>query len=209
MAGPEGEGDGAAPAGAGAWRQVELGFMFEHTMLSSVAKHAMRAEATVLVLKRMLVEAGVVDEEAVERLVDEELTQAAERESQRGIALVVNERDEDKYAITDLPEIDCANRVALCHAACCSLRFPLTRQDVEEGVVRFDLGQPYFNRVDESGYCVHFDRGGGCCTVYEQRPAPCRRFDCRKDQRIWLDFEARIPNPNLTRRAEARGDRAR
>jgi hypothetical protein len=184
---------------------VELGFMFEHTMLSSVARHAMTAEATAAVLKRLLVEAGVVSEEAVDHLVEEHVTQAAERETQRGLALVVNERDADKYVLDDLPEIDCANRVELCHAACCTLRFPLTRQDVEEGVIRFDLGQPYFNRVDESGYCVHFDRGGGCCSVYEQRPAPCRRFDCRHDNRIWLDFEGRVPNPNLARRAEARG----
>jgi hypothetical protein len=31
--------------------------------------------------------------------------------------------------------------------------------------------------------------------VYEHRPAICRTYDCRKDPRIWIDFEKRIPAP--------------
>ena len=27
------------------------------------------------------------------------------------------------------------------------------------------------------------------CQVYQQRPIPCRAFDCRNDNCIWLDFE--------------------
>ena len=30
-------------------------------------------------------------------------------------------------------------------------------------------------------------------------PLPCRGYDCRKDKRIWLDFEQRIPNPAVER----------
>ena len=35
------------------------------------------------------------------------------------------------------------DRVHLCKASCCRLPFALSRQDVEEGIVRWDLGQPY------------------------------------------------------------------
>ena len=117
--------------------------------------------------------------------------------AEEGLGLRLDERDEDKYSLGGLPEIDCADRVALCGAACCRMRFALSRQDVEEGVIRFDLGRPYLNRVAASGYCVHFDDGGCRCTVYEQRPGVCRRYDCRQDPRIWLDFEARVPSPIL------------
>jgi hypothetical protein len=33
--------------------------------------------------------------------------------------------------------------------------------------------------------------------VRDQRPLPCRGYDCRKDKRVWLDFENRIVNPDL------------
>jgi Putative zinc- or iron-chelating domain len=44
-------------------------------------------------------------------------------------------------------------------------------------------------------YCAHLDRETHRCGVYAQRPIPCRGYDCRKDTRIWLDFEARVVNP--------------
>jgi hypothetical protein len=27
------------------------------------------------------------------------------------------------------------------------------------------------------------------CLAYEDRPAPCRRYTCANDERIWKDFE--------------------
>lgn len=35
------------------------------------------------------------------------------------------------------------------------------------------------------------------CTIREHRPLPCRGYDCRKDQRIWLDYEAHTINPRI------------
>lgn len=104
----------------------------------------------------------------------------------------------DKYAPDTAPvEIDCADRLPLCHAACCRLRVPMTRQDLEEGVVQWDARQPYLNRQRPDGYCVHCDPASHRCDVYDQRPGLCRTFDCRNDRRIWIDFDGRIPNPSL------------
>jgi hypothetical protein len=100
---------------------------------------------------------------------------------------------EDKHAIAG-PDIDCASRLHLCQARCCTLTVVLDAQDVEDGL-RFDIDHPYVLRHDADGWCHHLDRGSRGCTVYAQRPAPCRRFDCREDSRIWVDFEARIPAP--------------
>jgi Fe-S-cluster containining protein len=48
---------------------------------------------------------------------------------------------------------------------------------------------------ESDGQCSHLDRKTHGCTIYQQRPAACRGFDCRGDSRIWLDFEKRIIAP--------------
>jgi Fe-S-cluster containining protein len=101
----------------------------------------------------------------------------------------------DKYALEKLPEIDCAARLHLCQARCCTLVFPLSVQDLDERVVRWDYGKPYQIARRPDGYCVHNQAGTCQCNVYAQRPGICRTYDCRNDKRIWLDFENRVPAP--------------
>lgn len=102
---------------------------------------------------------------------------------------------EDKYAIEDL-DIPCAELIPLCKAACCKLEFALSTQDLDEGVIRWDYGVPYMIRQRASdGFCVHNDPASHGCTVHAQRPRVCRKYDCRSDERIWLDYENRIPTP--------------
>jgi hypothetical protein len=33
--------------------------------------------------------------------------------------------------------------------------------------------------------------------VYDQRPVTCRGYDCRGDERIWLDFDRMQINPSI------------
>ena len=101
----------------------------------------------------------------------------------------------DKYAFEGAAEIDCASRVHLCKAACCRLPFALSKQDVREGIVRWELGQPYLIEHGPDGYCTHLERSTCMCTIYPHRPVPCRGFDCRNEPRIWHDFTQMIPNP--------------
>jgi hypothetical protein len=108
-----------------------------------------------------------------------------------GVELRANE---DKYALNDLPEIDCDARLPLCHARCCRLSFALTPQDVEEGVVRWAADRPYRIAHTPGGCCVH-QAGERGCEIYEHRPGVCRRYDCRQDARIWIDYDRRIPVP--------------
>jgi Fe-S-cluster containining protein len=115
-----------------------------------------------------------------------------------GMGAVFQDPEHDKYAFAGKEvKIDCENRIPLCKAACCRLNFALSRQDIDEGIVKWDLGRPYMIAHDADGYCRHLDRKGCRCTVYANRPVPCRAYDCRKDKRIWADFENRIINPNL------------
>src|SRR5262245_10274727 len=100
-----------------------------------------------------------------------------------------------KYAAAS-PDIPCAELLSLCHARCCMLSFALSTEDLDEGVIRWDYGQPYLIRQRASdGYCVHNDPDSHACTVHAQRPRVCRSYDCRKDTRIWVDYELRVPAP--------------
>jgi Putative zinc- or iron-chelating domain len=98
----------------------------------------------------------------------------------------------DKYALASA-DIDCAARIPLCGARCCSFDVTLSAQDVAERIVPFDVMRPYA-LPRENGRCVCMDEGGAC-TVYEHRPGSCRAYDCRSDPRVWIDFAARIPAP--------------
>ena len=102
----------------------------------------------------------------------------------------------DKYAIASA-EIDCAARLHLCGARCCSFDVTLSAQDVAEREIPFEITQPYMlPRVD--GRCVCMD-DAGACTIYERRPGACRAYDCRHDPRVWVDFERRIPAPAVVK----------
>jgi len=97
---------------------------------------------------------------------------------------------------TESPPIPCAELVSLCHARCCGLSFALSTEDLDEGVIRWDYGQPYLIAQRASdGYCVHNDPASRGCTVHDYRPRICRAYDCRKDPRVWIDYEQRIPAP--------------
>jgi len=91
------------------------------------------------------------------------------------------------------PPVDCAERLAVCHAVCCMLKFALSPEEVEAGVVKWDIGHPYLIRGDRDGYCVHNSPEGGC-SVYSSRPGVCRRYSCAGDDRIWTDFDGMVLN---------------
>lgn len=100
----------------------------------------------------------------------------------------------DKYTV-ESPDIDCAARIPLCGARCCSFVVALSRQDLAERKLPFVIERPYeLPRDPITKRCACMDEHGAC-TVYDHRPATCRIYDCREDRRVWLDFEARIPAP--------------
>lgn len=193
--------------------QVRMGLVYAHDRANANTAEIERAVATIEALVELLVEAGLEPER-----IEEARARAAERVRrrfvERGMAVVRQDFDVPKREFSGGVEIDCASRVHLCRAACCRLQVGLSGEDVREGILRWDLDNPYALSKGEDGWCVHMDRGSCRCTVYEARPTPCRGFDCRKDTRIWLDFEARIPNPALRepdwpQRLDEQGDEPR
>lgn len=114
-------------------------------------------------------------------------------QADRGIKIRLSMVD-DKYSV-ESPDIDCASRIPLCGARCCSFDVALSKQDLAERKLPFVIERPYeLPRDPVTKKCACMD-DAGACTAYDHRPATCRTYDCREDRRVWIDFEARIPAP--------------
>jgi Fe-S-cluster containining protein len=166
-------------------RQVEAGGMFSHAVLAQEASRADQNEAIIRGLVELLIQREVVTAEDLVAAVD-----AVRTETDIGIAIRV---DSEGSELAGTP-VDCASRLHACHAVCCRLRFPLTVEEVESGLMKWDLGRPYFNRHGPDGYCVQCASETHACGIYEERPAPCRQYSCADDARIWKDFDAMVIN---------------
>lgn len=162
-----------------------------HRLQKESRLESIAVAATVRALVESLVAAGVLPPHEYERR--RERAQASLIAAEADLRQPELSTARDKYALTDLPVIDCADRMPLCHARCCTLRVCLSQQDLDEGVLAWDFERPYRIRRREDSYCAYSEPESHRCIVYAHRPAICRTYDCRRDERIWIDFDKRIP----------------
>lgn len=177
--------------------KLRSGLVYMHNRANANTNALHQACATLQALGDLLVERGILDQEEVAARQQEAAAALRQQYVAQGMATAMQEFVVSKYQFQQGAEVDCENRIHLCRAACCKLPLALSREDVREGVVQWELGQPYMIAHAADGCCVHMDRETHGCAVYEQRPIPCRGYDCRQDERIWLDFENRIVNPRI------------
>ncbi|NNF16733.1 MAG: YkgJ family cysteine cluster protein [Gammaproteobacteria bacterium] len=177
--------------------ELVQGLLYAHTRANLNTIEALHARVDVSVLLDLLVARGLVEPQEIEDKRRDVEKALREEFVAKGLAVAIAEQEVSKYEYIEPFDIDCDSRIELCKAACCSLTFALSKEDVEEGIVRWDLGRPYMNSTGSNGHCVHLDPTSKCCGVYEERPLTCRKYDCRNDERIWVDFDKRIPNPGL------------
>lgn len=173
------------------------GLLYAHNRANANTAQVHEANAAVHALIEVLEDAGMLDRAELEQRRRDARVRLHREYVDRGMAVAVQEFEVSKYEFTGSPVIDCETRLRLCGAACCKLPLALSTEDVREGVLTWDTGRPYVMARDADHYCVHLDRQTRRCGVYGQRPIPCRGYDCRDDRRIWLDFDARIPNPQI------------
>ena len=178
-------------------QEVADGLLYTHSRANSNTSRLLEATSFLYAVIELLAEKGLITIEELDARKNEVAKRVEKRFLEKDMGVNLQEPEQDKYAFSSNVEIDCENRVHLCQAACCRFWFPLSRQDVDEGVVQWDFRYPYIINQDEQGYCRHMDQGSCRCTIYEHRPLPCRAFDCRGDKRIWLDFENKVINPEL------------
>jgi hypothetical protein len=187
-------------------RQVADGLIYAHARLSENTKSSVEVGSFLYALIELLTEKGLISIEELDRRAPEVRARLEKKNSEKGVGVLIQEEPVvDKYHFEGEARIDCENRIHLCRASCCRLPFALSRQDIQEGVIHWDLGQPYIIAQTPDGYCTHIEQPSCRCTVREQRPVPCRAYDCRKDKTIWLDFENRVINPEILREDWPRG----
>jgi hypothetical protein len=179
-------------------KEVALGFLDSHARSNKNAGKALEIASFCYALVELLEEKGIItfgEMDDRQKVVSKRLVK---KFAQQGMGVVaLQDYREDKYTYSEEIKIDCESRVHICHAACCQLELALSKQDLEEGVISWDLARPYMISRCDDGYCAHLDRAGYKCTVWQNRPIPCRGYDCRKDERIWLDFEECVFNPSF------------
>jgi hypothetical protein len=177
--------------------EVTGGLLYCHSRLNGNTSKLLESASFLYALIQLLEDKGLFKIAELDEKKKEVAARLLDQYLDKGMGVAMQEGDEDKYSFKGTVEIDCENRIHLCKAACCRMSFALSQQDVEEGVIKWDLGRPYLIAQGEDGYCRHLDRANSCCTVRQYRPLPCRGYDCRNDKRVWVDFENKIINPEL------------
>gem|GEM_PF-393876 len=178
-------------------REIARGFRYAHFRANANTSELLKVASAINATLEMLYEKGLIGAEELERRREREAARLREEYSRRAMGVTYDASEQDKYKFEATVEIDCENRVHLCKASCCKLRFSLSAQDVEEGLIRWDLANPYVIAQGADNYCQHLDRKSLNCTAHACRPITCRGYDCREDTRIWLDFERMIVNPRI------------
>lgn len=183
---------GAEPSDAPLARtELEEALRFLNHNATEVRLTQAELAATLQALVDTLIARGVVAPAEYERRRQRALDRAAHTLQERPV--VRFGEAVDKYALRDLPDIDCLSLLPLCKARCCTLTVFCSAQDLDERVVHWDYGRPYQIRKRDDGYCAHSEPATFRCGIYDKRPAVCRTYDCRQDRRIWRDFERRLP----------------
>ena len=180
-------------------KELARGLLYTHTRINTNTTKTLEAASFLYALIEILNEKGLF---SIEEL-DERKKQIAQRLVNKfvksGIGLMYQDPEYDKYTFKDESRVDCLSRLDICKGVCCKLPFALSKQDVEEGIIRWEFGRPYLIAHSPDGYCVHLDRERFTCTVREHRTVPCRGFDCQDNEKwkVWLDYEKKVINPEL------------
>jgi len=177
--------------------QTADGLIYAHSRANANTSKVLEVASFSYALIELLSERGVISIEELDERKKVVGQRLVEKFVEKGMGVALTNDEQDKYNYQSATRIDCENRIPLCRAACCRLRFALSVQDLEEGAVKWDLGHPYMIRHDADGHCHHLDRKSRSCGIYQNRPIVCRAYDCREDKRIWNDFENGIINPDL------------
>src|SRR5262249_43199941 len=153
-----------------AWEDIARGFLDTHSRLTANTAKTLEACSFLYGLVDLLSEKGLISIEeldARQKVIAQRLEQQLRR---NGAGVKLQDPECDKYTFQGEVAIDCESRIPLCRAACCKLPFALSRQDIQEGIVHWDLGHPYLIAHNENGYCEHLERSNCSCTIRENRP---------------------------------------
>ena len=170
-----------------------------HTRVNDNTKKILESTSFLYTLIELLSERGIIPIEELDDWKRQVAERLVSKFTESGLGLMYQDPEYDKYGFLHGSAVDCERRLPVCHAACCRIPFALSRQDVEEGIIRWEFGRPYLIAHDAEGYCVHLDRKAYRCMAYDHRPVPCRGFNCSNGDKwkVWLQYEGLMMNPEF------------
>ncbi len=175
------------------------GLLYTHSRITDNTKKILESTSFLYGLIELLKEKGFISIEELDNRKREVAERLVKKFAESGVGLMYQDPEHDKYTFEHEARLDCLSRLPICKSICCKFPFALSRQDVEEGIIRWNFSKPYLIAHGGDGYCVHMERNSHRCTVYERRPVPCRGFDCQNNGKwkVWADYEKQIMNPQL------------
>jgi hypothetical protein len=112
------------------------GLLYTHTRINENTKKILESSSFLYALIELLNEKGLLRIEELDERKRTVAERLVEKFTQSGLGLMYQDPELDKYTFEHTTKVDCARRVHICKAVCCKLPFALSRQDVDEGVVR-------------------------------------------------------------------------
>lgn len=181
------------------YNQLAQGLIYSHTRINDNTKRSLEASSFAYALIEILAEKGLITIEELDARKKNVAERLIKRFTESGLGLLYQDPEFDKYAFEQEADVDCQSCLDTCKAICCKFPFALSRQDVDEGIIRWEFRRPYLIVHDSDGYCVHLDRETYHCSVHAHRPIPCRGFDCKNSDRwnVWYDDNQAHINPKL------------
>lgn len=178
---------------------ISSGLLYTHLRLNDNTKKTLQSSSFLYALIELLEKKGVINIEELDAQKNEVADRLLKSFADSGMALMYQDLEHDKYNFEENADVDCKGCLNICKAACCKMPFALSKQDIDEGILKWEFGRPYMIAHGEDGYCVHLDRKTYKCSVHNNRPVPCRGFDCRENEKwpVWSDFKNKILSSKL------------
>lgn len=178
---------------------IASGLSYTHSRITYNTRKTLESSSFLYALIELLDEKGILSISEIDERKKKVAARLVRKFEESRIGLLYQDPEEDKYTFDKNPDIDCRNCLPTCKAICCKLPFALSRQDVQEGVVRWEFGRPYLIAHDADGYCVHLNRETYRCSAYDHRPVPCRGFSCLNNKKwpVWKNFKKKELNPEF------------
>ncbi len=179
--------------------ELSSGLLYNHTRINFNTTKTLESTSFLYALIELLSEKGIISIDELDKRKKKVAERQVKKFTESGLGLMYQDPEYDKYTFEKEACVDCETRLDVCKAVCCKLPYALSKQDVEERIVRWEFGKPYLIAHDTDGYCVHLNRETYKCAVHEHRPVPCRGFDCKdnKKWKVWQDYDQKFLNPEL------------
>lgn len=115
------------------------GLLYSHSRITDNTKKILESTSFLYALIELLKEKGLISIEELDNRKREVAERLVKRFAESGVGLMVQDPEHDKYTFEHEARVDCQSRLPICKSICCKFPFALSRQDVEEGIIRWNF----------------------------------------------------------------------